>query len=335
MYVEALERCPDARRFLEAMQFDGVSFSISGLADIDANAPDWDLPFAILGHWVSRSPYFHQLSCNACRLADGTWAALLAWLSSCACLTHVQLSRCALGLRQGKGILGAIGRHPVSHLDLGHNHLGPRGTRALVRLLRPSSPPAAVNPESPTTVLASCQTYPAFQSWAKGLPFPPAPVPSTFGASLTVLDLTANGIADVGAARIASVLEHLPQLNVLDLSWNSIGPSGACALARALRQRVVPLDRLNLEGNICGTEGATHVLNAAKPTDECQGVRCVNLTLNYVDDQIFECLNVLYREPHNAPSVDLQWNDLTSSHQATEYADPFCDGVFINVPQAC
>ncbi|GFR43889.1 hypothetical protein Agub_g5018 [Astrephomene gubernaculifera] len=100
----------------------------------------------------------------------------------------------------------------------------------------------------------------------------------------TTLRLAGCGLGDAGSVRLAKAIEGVGMmcsLRVLDLSHNRIGDAGACALASMLgiesSASSVPLNTLELEGNLLSDVGGLALCRAAKAALMLQRL---NLSLN-------------------------------------------------------
>ena len=73
---------------------------------------------------------------------------------------------------------------------------------------------------------------------------------------LATVNLAENGIRDLWAQYVAEALPQCVSLSHLNLSARLIYDKSALALARALTSLLIPLEQLNLSGNVIGAWGA-------------------------------------------------------------------------------
>jgi hypothetical protein len=86
---------------------------------------------------------------------------------------------------------------------------------------------------------------------------------TTYGPTLTSLNLDGNGLSAQASLHIAQFLQNQPcRLLSLSLNWNMIGGEGAHHLADALASPDCPLLTLNLAGNELRASGATALATA-------------------------------------------------------------------------
>eukprot|EP00521_Asterionellopsis_glacialis_P011553 CAMPEP_0195306190 /NCGR_PEP_ID=MMETSP0707-20130614/37074_1 /TAXON_ID=33640 /ORGANISM="Asterionellopsis glacialis, Strain CCMP134" /LENGTH=525 /DNA_ID=CAMNT_0040370401 /DNA_START=562 /DNA_END=2139 /DNA_ORIENTATION=- len=172
-------------------------------------------------------------------------------LSNCPQLRKLNLSKNKIGPPAG-GALAENLPSSLQILDLSHNLLGDEGIQSLMKMI-------TLNDNTNDTTATTTATT---ASW--GL------------RGITKLDVSCNGIGDVGAIALASGLQHTAtQLEELVLWNNRIRDDGAIAFAQQLTRLIkgsktntksstssYGLRKLQLSHNLISNQGATHLATA-------------------------------------------------------------------------